>query len=85
MNVYFSVLTSCLSNEINSIVKNTRNVLTNVVFQVIGLVLNTLRLQVVFRVVSRAIDNMRYVQLLEHLLVSCDDITAQVHKSVDHL
>ena len=54
-----SALVPSLLNPGNCVVKNARNVFCYVVFQVIALVLDAIVRVVVFRVVRRAIYNMR--------------------------
>lgn len=55
------------------------------VLQVVGLILNTLRLQVVFRVVSRTVDNVGDADLIQHLLISGDKVRPKPHEPIYNL
>jgi len=51
----------------------------------IRFVLNSFLLQVVFRVISSTINYVCYVKFFQHLFISCNNITAQVHKPINYL
>lgn len=83
MNVDLAALASRICNEINSVVENAGDVLTNVVFQVVRLVLDPFLLKVVFREIGGTIHNVSDADLLEHGLILCDEVGPEPHKAID--
>lgn len=85
VHVKFTALVAAVCHELDGVVEAAGDILVNVVLQVVALVHNALVLVVVLAVVSCAVDNVRDSDVLEHLRVPSDKITAQVQVVVNDL
>ena len=74
MHRYFSIVISCILNELHGIVEYTLDIFSDMVFQMIFLITNLIS-EVICRVVSSTIDYMSDPMFLQNFLVWSDDIT----------
>lgn len=85
MHIDAPVLFAAVLHELNSIVKDARDVLFIMIFQVVSLIYNTLIFEVFFTVIARAVDYVSDSSLFKSRFVLCDFVAAQVQKSIQYL
>jgi hypothetical protein len=79
------VLFAAVLHELNSIVKDARDVFLIMIFQVVSLIYNTLIFEIVFTVIARAVDYVSDSSLFKSRFVLCNFVAAQEQKSIQYL
>lgn len=85
MHKYFASFYFRAFNEFYGIVKNARDVLVSVVFQVVILVLNALLFQIVSTPVRGAVDNVCYSKIPELFFIARNQVSAQKEEVIQDL
>jgi len=68
--------------EFNRVVKDARDVLENVVFQVVIFIFNALLLHIVGTPVRRTVDNVRYSNIPELFFIARNQVSAQIKEVI---
>lgn len=82
VHVKFATVTAAIAHELDRVVEATRNVLGNMILQVVTLVDDALILMIVVTVVCRAVDHVRDANVFEYFRVLGDQIAAQIQEVI---
>ena len=84
VHIDFATLLSCFHHELDSIIEDTLDILSDMVFQVVALIDYTRVFVIVVTEVSCTIDHMRYSYVLERFTIPCNHVATQVQETVDY-
>jgi hypothetical protein len=85
VHVDAAVLFASIFHELDSLVEYGGDLLSNVVFQVVSFVYDSIIFEIFRRIVTSAVDNVRDARFFEGGLVLGDLVTAEVQESIDNL
>ena len=85
VHVDAAVLFASIFHELDSLVEYGGDLLSNVVFQVVSFVYDSIIFEIFRRIVTSAVDNVRDACFFEGGLVLGDLVTAEVEESIDNL
>jgi hypothetical protein len=80
-----AVLLASIFHEFDGLVEHGRNLLSNVIFQVVSFVDHSIIFEIVLRIVTSAVDHMRDAIFFEEGLILSHLITSQIQESIDNL